>query len=411
MPPRTTHATPRREVRAWHGCHLDAPRAGCRCQNAARLQRALQPWRTEQLLLSETPDMAAQLAASAGCTALRLVPPDDALRAVAAACIAHLKAGRLTDIDSKDPRSSSFFKRVSLTKWAVFGLTQYDAVVFADADLELLPLAEHGTAWAAAAWRHALQGLLRAPHARLLSDPDARSPLNAGLLLVRPSAHLYEEGLATLRRCSYNRSHGWDLVGAPGSLGIVPTRLGGAPAQLAASDARLRDWRFVAADQDQGLIFYMLYVRQPQLGAHGAGGYGAARRAGLPLSRHWWAGFKPFMEIGQAATALASLRVGSTRRVGDTYADLLYLAKLYDYVVREFDPPRRGARAHGARAAAPLPRCVSEQRELRREIERHAHFDEIHYWWQQHHWTGDGYSAWPTLPGEPLLSSGKDTSA
>ena len=389
--------------------------------------------------------MAGQLAASAGCTALRLVPPDAALRAVAAACIGRLKAGRLTDIDSKDPRSSAFFKRVSLTKWAVFGLVRYDAVVFADADLELLPLAEHGAAWAAAAWRHALLGLLRAPHARLLSDPDARSPLNAGLLLVRPSTQLYEEGLAALRRCSYNRSHGWDLVGAPGSLGIVPTRLGGAPAQLAASDARLRDWRFVAADQDQGLIFYMLYVRQPQLGAHGAGGYGAAQRAGLPLSRHWWAGFKPFMEIRQAATALASLRVGGS--AGSL--DLLYLAKLYDYVVREFDPPRRaGARVHGApllanagagagaganasaaaappasgtppvqarrgtrrrargaRAAAPLPHCVREQRELRREIERHAHFDEIHYWWQQHHWTGDGYSAWPTLPGEPLLAS------
>ena len=393
--------------------------------------------------------MAAQLAASAGCTALRLVPPDAALRAVAAACIGRLKAGRLTDIDSKDPRSSAFFKRVSLTKWAVFGLVRYDAVVFADADLELLPLAEHGAAWAAAAWRHALLGLLRAPHARLLSDPDARSPLNAGLLLVRPSTQLYEEGLAALRRCSYNRSHGWDLVGAPGSLGIVPTRLGGAPAQLAASDARLRDWRFVAADQDQGLIFYMLYVRQPQLGAHGAGGYGAAQRAGLPLSRHWWAGFKPFMEIRQAATALASLRVGGSAGP----LDLLYLAKLYDYVVREFDPPRRaGSRVHGvpllananagagagadaganasaaaappasgtppvqarrgtrrrargARAAAPLPRCVREQRELRREIERHAHFDEIHYWWQQHHWTGDGYSAWPTLPGEPLLAS------
>ena len=389
--------------------------------------------------------MAGQLAASAGCTALRLVPPDAALRAVAAACISRLKAGRLTDIDSKDPRSSAFFKRVSLTKWAVFGLVRYDAVVFADADLELLPLAEHGAAWAAAAWRHALLGLLRAPHARLLSDPDARSPLNAGLLLVRPSTQLYEEGLAALRRCSYNRSHGWDLVGAPGSLGIVPTRLGGAPAQLAASDARLRDWRFVAADQDQGLIFYMLYVRQPQLGAHGAGGYGAAQRAGLPLSRHWWAGFKPFMEIRQAATALASLRVGGSAGP----LDLLYLAKLYDYVVREFDPPRRaGARVHGApllanagagagaganasaaaappasgtppvqarrgtrrrargaRAAAPLPHCVREQRELRREIERHAHFDEIHYWWQQHHWTGDGYSAWPTLPGEPLLAS------
>ena len=161
------------------------------------------------------------------------------------------------------------------------------------------------------------------------------------------------------------------------------------------------------------------------------------------------------MELRQAVQALDAGRrcVGGSHCGGGVYADLLHLAKLYDYVVREFDPPRRaragapppqdGANASAVGAPPPLaapapgggrgrrglrgkgrggrggrgtaiecrrggrctvlPRCVRDQRDLRRAIERHAHFDEIHYWWQQHHWTGDGYCAWPTLPGEPLL--------
>jgi hypothetical protein len=53
------------------------------------------------------------------------------------------------DIDGQNPRSRAFFKRVSLHKWQILGLTEHDVLVFADADLELLPLAEHDPAWAA----------------------------------------------------------------------------------------------------------------------------------------------------------------------------------------------------------------------------------------------------------------------
>ena len=149
---------------------------------------------------------------------------------------------------------------------------------------------------------------LALPPAIALSSPRPRSPRAtppfprhprvtprslAPSQLVRPSAELYAEGLATLRRCRYNRTHGWDLTGAAARLGVVPTRLGGARVRppLSATDARLADWAFVGADQDQGLLFYLLFVRH-RAGAYGAGGYERARRAGLPLSRHWWAGFE-----------------------------------------------------------------------------------------------------------------------
>ena len=44
----------------------------------------------------------------------------------------------------------------------------------------------------------------------------------AAALLLRPSATLFEEGVGLLRRCKYNLTHGWDLVGRPSQLRVQP---------------------------------------------------------------------------------------------------------------------------------------------------------------------------------------------
>lgn len=129
----------------------------------------------------------------------------------------------------------------------------------------------------------------------------------------------------------------------------------------------------------------MLFVR------HQLGAYGAALRGRLPLSRHWWAGFKPWMEVERL----------EERHVADPSAflatlEVLQLAKLYDYVV-QLAPLRRPAPA-----AQQEPRCVALHRRFRRRIEQSEHFDEVAAVWQQHMRDGDGYCAWPTLPGEPV---------
>eukprot|EP00966_Prymnesium_polylepis_P112228 2596367-Prymnesium_polylepis.1 len=72
--------------------------------------------------------------------------------------------------------------------------------------------------------------------------------------------------------------------------------------------------------------------------------------------------------------------------------EVLFLAKLYDFTL-QLQPPRR--RQQGSH------RCVALQRLVRREIEQSAHFDEVAAVWLDHLRHGDGYCAWPTLPGEP----------
>ena len=200
--------------------------------------------------------------------------------------------------------------------------------------------AEHDPRWVARAWEAAISGLLASNDKLVIADPDPRSPFNAGLFLLRPSRELYAEGITVLQRCLYNRTHGWGSRTVTNS-STPPTRLNGAPGALAAGDPRLTSWSFVGADQvcplvprynpqllhptptsdppsiaqpwgcptdlvarallldgrpslheqDQGLYFYMLYRR------HANGAYGAGIRGALPLSRHWWAGFKPWMDM------------------------------------------------------------------------------------------------------------------
>ena len=53
-------------------------------------------------------------------------------------------------------------------------------------------------------------------------------------------------------------------------------------------------------------------------------------------------------------------------------------------------------------AEAELPRCVALHRRVRRQIEQYEHFDEVAAVWLEHMHRGDGYCAWPTLPGEPV---------
>ena len=120
----------------------------------------------------------------------------------------------------------TFFQGVNLFKWQLLRLTQYgavsagmsttechrspvmaslfryDAVVFADIDLELMPIAQHDPRWVGAVWARALSQIAHHPRLKLLADPDRYSPINGGFMLIQPSADLYEQGIHTLRRCA-----------------------------------------------------------------------------------------------------------------------------------------------------------------------------------------------------------------
>ena len=65
----------------------------------------------------------------------------------------------------------------------------------------------------AVSWAHALDCALAQPYA-LYSLHDHSAPVNAALLLLKPSEALFAEGVRVLQLPTpFNRTHGWELVG------------------------------------------------------------------------------------------------------------------------------------------------------------------------------------------------------
>ena len=394
------------------------------CQNARRLQSVLpSQWEVDRLVLGASESDHMQMQVAAGCD-LVAVPLDEALRSVSHPCARQLALQHsrflhrrtTSDFELGDGflHETTYFKRVMSYKWQLFSLKGYDAVIFADADLELMPLSESRPARVAQAWVDAMTGLLANGAVQLVGAPDTLAPLNGGLMLLKPSSQLYHEGLDVLRACQFNRSVGWEHVGQPRSLDVLPhgltygTSADGGPSALSSEQflRRLRStrayrtnsWDFPSADIDQGFFFYMLFVKH-HLGAFGVEG------ASCPLMRHWWSAWKPWREAPLSDRLsvrgpfsvehyrawmldISSLRTRAMK-------DPMQLAKLYDYTIREHEP---GMGSVFDSATVALSPCLTAQRRLRQAIEQHTHFDEIFLLWQEHQWLGQGYTDWPEVP-------------
>ena len=77
--------------------------------------------------------MADRLAASSGCTRLRVVVVSEELRAAAACAF----AARNARIDNRSGATKPAFNPARFRKWQVVAAAAHDVVIFADADLEL----------------------------------------------------------------------------------------------------------------------------------------------------------------------------------------------------------------------------------------------------------------------------------
>ena len=79
----------------------------------------------------------------------------------------------------------------SLFKWHLLLEASYDLVLFTDLDVDILPLRTYRSAAALTAvrreWARMLPGLLDQPGLHLVGGADWSSPINAGILLLRPS--------------------------------------------------------------------------------------------------------------------------------------------------------------------------------------------------------------------------------
>jgi hypothetical protein len=247
------------------------------CQGARRLQRALSValWRAELLVLhsGEPP------AGGRHCPEATYLRANAQLRRVTTACMRSqtFRTGPHPDM---------------MLKWQFFALTQFDVVLHIDTDIDALPL-EVDPQRVTRRWLPRLDLFLRPRQQlsvdsvqggdgtgmRLLGVADHSSPLNGGMLLLRPSARLFAEGMRVIRRCRTNRTHGWELVGPPHSLGLTP-RFFSLPAGGSTRSApyhvangywfvplnetvayRSNEWSFVDGVEDQGFLWYMLFIR------------------------------------------------------------------------------------------------------------------------------------------------------
>jgi hypothetical protein len=163
---------------------------------------------------------------------------------------------------------------------------------------------------------------------QLSGTPDHSSPINGGVLLLKPNRTVYEEGLQLLRTRTFDATAGFNRSGSLRSaMNASMPALSGAARRLAESTFayQANTWDFVNGDADQGL-FTAIYMAR--------GRFCAPRHRRLCV-QHFMAREKPWQDppscsryfdflgpIGTAgsATADASARVAAAMRAGDRVA-------------------------------------------------------------------------------------------
>ena len=301
----------------------------------------------------------------ADCPSVRVLKP----RARLEAAISKYVARRLADVDAHHNNRKAWHSSMStkspqtpeahharmlrwqLLKWHFFSLRGYDAILFADLDVDVFPL-ERSAPHVRSLWLSNLPmalSLAKQGSLNLVCSADHSSPLNAGLVLVMPSAKLFESGLTLLAESGFSVANGWNASGPPAvaAAGQTFIKLDGQPVHKSTVDVMVtpRDtaafkrnaWSFAGADGDQGFLWFMLFVRT-RLGRYAA--------ASSHTAIHWWAGQrKPWQRPPYGALSLN---------------DIGELGCIYEYLGRA-----RGIDAGGVTATM----CTDRLRRWRRELE------------------------------------------
>ena len=193
----------------------------------------------------------------------------------------------------------------TLLKWQLMSLTEFDWVLFTDMDVDVMPLSlsPHGNAAIAGDWDRTLREAQRAESIRLVVNADWSSPVNTGVMLLRPSLDIYLDGIEVLN-APFDTSKGWNMSGSPAQL-LGSTRLlhmDGTQMLYRGQPAKIdhAQWDFVGADIDQGFFTYMLLARHPF--ARYARPPRLVRNADGTLEQHvfhhhWGPGLKPWQRI------------------------------------------------------------------------------------------------------------------
>lgn len=259
--------------------------------------------------------------------------------------------GRLNELGyALGSKARSEYDAAMLLKYALVGLTRYDLLVHTDLDVDLtLPPPDwHGNASALAqaqarVWAEEVPRFL-ASSERLLASLDGSGLINGGLVVLRPSAELYEEGIALLRTNAFSPQTGFNRSGKPSALisrALLDARdpLNASISMRSSHAMRHDDWTFVGAAADQGLLPLVFAARHASLRL--------TTRADYTLS-HFYGRRKPWSKMPSCPPYYAALGLleqasrvaaGAVREGGSPAAE----GGQYAVVAEERAPGPRGS--------------------------------------------------------------------
>ena len=297
------------------------------CERASLLAwtlRRFNGWRVRLVVIASKPS-ASQADATAivpdprDCARATFLPPDADLVAAISSC---KRSKAHTGTDEWEKRGAMFW--VGLYKWMLMSRTEDDYIIMSDIDVDLFAerAAKSSPEAVARVWATQTAPGGHKDWVHAVANADYSSPLNMGILVLRPSGILYEDGLRVLRACAWNKTHGWQLAGPPRSLGLRPMHPDGTEVVADVKSkphlvSKRTDWRFFGASGDQGFYWYMLYIR------HRVGAY-FKLSASPHRVLHWWGNNKPWLMLDSAVSSSGI----SNRVMSKVYAYLSHSALL-----------------------------------------------------------------------------------
>lgn len=223
-----------------------------------------------------------------------------------------------------------------LLKLAVFSMTSYDLILFADLDIDLWAsdrMQDHNRMFDIGAYRRSIDAFLASGFV-IAMQPDFSAPANTGAFIAKPHAGLHANALRFLRNATFTRCCGFHhgvesgVGGGPPNSFKVDTQslaLGfssettayckGASGGFKARETHScvlkklgdthayhrKSWQFTGATLDQGIFWWLFYVKH-HMGTWADGT--TYKRWGV---LHYWGYSKPWREAGTVHNRGASV--------------------------------------------------------------------------------------------------------